>query len=586
MSINSINGNTLLTSGSFPPVRVASTGTPLTPTTGGLLVVDGVQLVAGDRVLCKDEASAINNGIYAVSTGPWVRTSDAADNQNFFSGMAVTVALGALNAGLTYICTTTDDPVVIGTSNITFAAQSVVATATQQATSTTSLAIDTGSKTFTTQAGKAFQISQWVLVNETSNSANQMLGQITGYSGTSLTVNVTATGGSGTHADWTIVLTNSPAAAGLQPPVGSGNVTGPGSSTAGHVATFADATGKVIQDGGTLVGGANTITPSMLANAAVAFGVGMLNGTIVPSVAGNALTLAVKTLAGADPSVNDPVSFVFRSATPGSGSYSVIDVTAALSTTVPASSTLGFANATPGRVWLAAVSSAGTVSLAVVNCLTLSGGAPAAIFPLAGFAIANVTAYGGGANSAGVLFGAGSLSNVPYSVLGFVAWETGNTLATAGTWNLTPSCTELYRPGVALPGSVVQTVINSTTTVGSVANTNFTALTSGQTASITPSSSVNVVRVRAQGTLQNASGNNSGFMQLARGVTLVGNAVELGGTAIGAAMFAPSDIVVYDLPASLSAVTYGFQAKNSGGSTMSYPTGSTGAVLELEEIAA
>src|SRR5712691_498878 len=101
MAINTITGNTLLTSGSFPPVRAASTGSPLTPTTGGLLVVDGVQLVAGDRVLCKDEASAINNGIYAAASGPWRRTTDAAGNSQFFSGMAVTVALGALNAGQT-----------------------------------------------------------------------------------------------------------------------------------------------------------------------------------------------------------------------------------------------------------------------------------------------------------------------------------------------------------------------------------------------------------------------------------------------------------------------------------------------------
>src|SRR5258706_6492235 len=106
----------------------------------------------------------------------------------------------------------------------------------------------------TIPAGKAFQIGQWALIQETSNSANRMLGQITAYSGPSLTVNVTATGGSGTHADWTIVLTNSPAAAGYQPPVGSGNVTGPGSSTTGHLATFADATGQMLQDGGTIVG--------------------------------------------------------------------------------------------------------------------------------------------------------------------------------------------------------------------------------------------------------------------------------------------------------------------------------------------
>src|SRR5258708_20490709 len=108
-----------------------------------------------------------------------------------------------------------------------------------------------------------------------------MRGQTTAYGGTSLTVNVTATGGSGTHADWTIVLTNSPAAAGYQPPVGTGNVTGPGSSTAGHVATFADATGKLLSDGGAPGGAANTITPPLLATAAVAVGGGVLKCTPV-----------------------------------------------------------------------------------------------------------------------------------------------------------------------------------------------------------------------------------------------------------------------------------------------------------------
>lgn len=155
MVINVQNGNTLLTSGSFPPARVASTGSPLNPSTGGLLTVDGITLVAGDRVLCKDETSAINNGIYAASTGPWVRTSDANSNQHFFSGMNVTVALGTVNAGNTFRCTCTDDPVVVGTSLLTWSAA---------------------------------------------------------------------------------------------PPVGGGNVVGPASSTTGHIAQFADATGKLLQD--------------------------------------------------------------------------------------------------------------------------------------------------------------------------------------------------------------------------------------------------------------------------------------------------------------------------------------------------
>jgi hypothetical protein len=583
MSINSINGNTLLTSGSFPPVRAASTGSPLSPSVGGLLVVDGIQLVAGDRVLCKDETSAVNNGIYAASTGPWVRTSDAAGNQNFFSGMAVTVALGAVNAGLTYICTCTDDPVIVGTSLITFVAQSLVATATQSATSTTSFAIGTGSKTFAIQAGKAFQVNQWVLIQETSAAANQMLGQVTAYSGTSLTVNVTNTGGSGTHADWTIVLTNSPAAAGYQPPVGTGNVTGPGSSTTGHVATFADSSGKVLQDGGLLTPGANTVTPSMFAAAAISLGATMLNGTIVPSVSGNALTLAIKTLAGADPSASDPVWFVFRSATASSGSYSVVEVTAALSTTVPASSTLGFANATPGRIWVTAVNNAGTVSLAVINCLSGANATGWSIYPLAGWGIVNVTAYGGGANNAQTFYGAGSLSSVPYGVLGYVTWEAGSTLATAGTWNLTPTRTELYRPGVPLPGTAFQPVNSVQNTANTTTSATFVVL---QSMNITPTSSANLISVVANGIVGESAGANA-FTQLSRGIVaatnLIGNEASTNAASTQVSAW-PSNLTAYDFPATLSAVSYAVQGKISSGVTLTYSSSPT--FMSAQEIMA
>jgi len=151
---------------------------------------------------------------------------------------------------------------------------------------------------------------------------------------------------------------------------GSGNVTGPGSSTAGHVATFADATGRVLADGGAPVGAANTITPAMLTNAAVAFGVGMLNGTLAASVAGNALTIAVKTLAGVDPSLSDPVFFLFRDAVAG---YAVIEQTAALSITVPAGATLGTVNGQANRIWVGVFNNGGTAVLGVYNSLSLAG---------------------------------------------------------------------------------------------------------------------------------------------------------------------------------------------------------------------
>lgn len=75
-------------------------------------------------------------------------------------------------------------------------------------TSTTSLLIGTGSKSLTTQTGLNFQIGQAVRVAYTTTPANYMDGQVTAYnSGTgAMTVEVSAVGGSGTQALWTISL--------------------------------------------------------------------------------------------------------------------------------------------------------------------------------------------------------------------------------------------------------------------------------------------------------------------------------------------------------------------------------------------
>jgi hypothetical protein len=147
-----------------------------------------------------------------------------------------------------------------------------------------------------------------------------------------------------------------------------------------------------------------------------------------------------------------------RDAAPANGDYSVIAVTAALSVTVPASSTLGFSSATPGRIWLTAINNGGTVSLAVINCYTQSSGD---IYPLAGWGIVGVTAFGGGANNAQTFYGVSTLAGVPYGVLGYASYETGSTLATAGTWSAVPTRLELYRPGVALPGALVQSNLSA-----------------------------------------------------------------------------------------------------------------------------
>lgn len=76
------------------------------------------------------------------------------------------------------------------------------------ATSTTSLAIGTGSKSITTQTGKAWATGSWLYIVSAASVANYMQGQITAYDVVTgaLAVNVSVASGSGTLASWVIGL--------------------------------------------------------------------------------------------------------------------------------------------------------------------------------------------------------------------------------------------------------------------------------------------------------------------------------------------------------------------------------------------
>lgn len=102
------------------PVKAASTANVVIAT-GGLVVVDGYQTVAGDRILLKSQTTGTENGIYIVATGAWVRSSDADNSPSgeLREGMTVWVDNGTTNANTRLVQTTTD-PIVLGTSVLTF----------------------------------------------------------------------------------------------------------------------------------------------------------------------------------------------------------------------------------------------------------------------------------------------------------------------------------------------------------------------------------------------------------------------------------------------------------------------------------
>lgn len=87
----------------------------------GEQTIDGVAVVDGDRVLVNGQSDATQNGIYIVSTGDWERAPDFKDNNDAVHGTSVRVVSGD-NAAF-YVLTTVD-PIIIGTSNLTFATDS------------------------------------------------------------------------------------------------------------------------------------------------------------------------------------------------------------------------------------------------------------------------------------------------------------------------------------------------------------------------------------------------------------------------------------------------------------------------------
>ncbi|MFL3965283.1 phage tail protein, partial [Pseudomonas aeruginosa] len=97
-------------------VRVATTAAIVL---SGAQAIDGVAVIAGDRVLVKNQAAASQNGIYVAANGAWARAADADASAEVTPGLFVPVEDGTINGDSVWHLVT-NAPINLGTTALTF----------------------------------------------------------------------------------------------------------------------------------------------------------------------------------------------------------------------------------------------------------------------------------------------------------------------------------------------------------------------------------------------------------------------------------------------------------------------------------
>ncbi len=210
-------------------------------------------------------------------------------------------------------------------------------------------------------------------------------------------------------------------------------------SVSGTTLTFSEApvTGtnnvQVVSGSTSVVGvpGDGTVTsPKLAANALDSRT--LLNAAIKASVSGNAMLLELKGADGNDPSPTNPVKIAFRDLDETLGTPVILDVTAALNTTISSGSTAGTVSAAMSRIYLYAINNAGAVELAWTTTNHWNNEN----------SLISTTAEGGAgaADSSTPIYSTTARTTVPFRYLGYIE----STQATAGTWATSPSRVALH----------------------------------------------------------------------------------------------------------------------------------------------
>ena len=97
-------------------VKVATTANI---TLSGTQTIDGVAISADERVLCKDQSTSSQNGIYLCKAGSWVRADDLAAGSDA-AGAFTFVEQGSTYSDVGFVCSSNKGSAVTGTNNLAF----------------------------------------------------------------------------------------------------------------------------------------------------------------------------------------------------------------------------------------------------------------------------------------------------------------------------------------------------------------------------------------------------------------------------------------------------------------------------------
>lgn len=174
---------------------------------------------------------------------------------------------------------------------------------------------------------------------------------------------------------------------------------------------------------------------------------------ISASVAGNALTVAIKNLDGNDATSTSTIPFAFNTNTLTDSAIVIGAMSTAMSVVAPATATLGFTASQTSRIWVGGYFEAGACKPFLWH--TYDSASSNYSIKLPGPNTVSTTAISTGADSAGVAYATAAITNAPWQWLGYIEIQSD---ATPGNWANSPTVQRSVPAWGIKPGTVIQDI--------------------------------------------------------------------------------------------------------------------------------